>query len=118
MHPSVKDTDVYYCKTCNFSTQHQDKLNIHVQDQHSQQSRIFYSAAIKRSPVHEKKSPAQSYSDDFLNCNLCEFRTKLIKDLKTHKDAHVKHGKKSKHPFTATGTFKDEAHMSQKNAFE
>ena len=100
MHSTLGNSDVYSCKECNFSTQSEDELKKHVQNLYRQQSRVFYSADRKRNAAHEKKFPtgARSTSDDFLFCNSCDFKTKIIGDLKNHKDNHMKQSKKPRQP--------------------
>ena len=37
----------------------------------------------------------ESFSDNFLPCNSCDFKTKIIDELRTHKDEHKQSKQKS-----------------------
>ena len=105
MHCSDEFTaDVYSCKECDYSTQYQARLKKHVQSVH-EKSRYFYSSSRKKEtqPIGGK-SPTQSgdsFSDDPLPCNSCDFKTKSVAELRNHKDDHQKKkNTKSTHPFS------------------
>ena len=85
-----------------WSTQIQNRLSKHVQIKHVQQPRYFCSSARKeQKPVQPKSSSvgAKSFSDDPLPCNVCDFETRSIEELRTHKDSHIQKRTKTKLPF-------------------
>ena len=104
MHTQKEFNSILLCDDCEYSTQCKDTLRKHIQSIHVEPSRYFYSTSKKKDPrpTSEKKSYAEaagSFSSDPLPCNLCDFKTKSIANLRNHKDEHQKQTRRPRHPF-------------------
>ena len=97
MHGTTEEPQVFGCDKCDYSTQYDYRLKKHCQIKHAQQSRYFFSSS--RTGGSQKTSSAklgESFSDNFLPCNSCDFKTKIIDELRSHKEEHKQSKQKSK----------------------
>lgn len=104
MHSTVDNSEVHSCNSCEYSTKYEDRLKKHTISKHTQKARYFVSSSkAKATKLNGNISsiPKQSYSNDDLTCGRCDFRTKIIEELRTHKTIHMKSNVASehKHPF-------------------
>ena len=104
MHSTVDNSEVHSCNSCEYSTQYEDRLKKHTISKHTQKARYFVSSSkAKATKLNGNISsiPKQSYSNDDLTCGMCDFRTKIIEELRTHKTIHMKSyvASEHKHPF-------------------
>lgn len=93
-----RDEEIFACNGCEYTTQYKEKLNEHIQLEHSQQtrSRYFYSTSrnTHNKTNYERYAKKQSFTDTPINCNSCDYKTYSIDDLKNHKMCH----NQEKHP--------------------
>ena len=83
----TKFSEIYGCEKCGFSTQHEDNLKKHINDNHSQQSRYFYRQKRTHSPKIDNYT------------NIRDNNLYSIPDLKKHEPIHKEHNiKLSDHP--------------------
>ena len=83
------DSSCLHILRCGYSTQHQENLKTHIQEQHAQQSRYFYRQ--KRTNVSESRQypeASSSTSNTPLSCSFCDYTTKSITKLREHKTTH------------------------------
>lgn len=78
MHSSHVPTEIFGCE---------DRLKRHIQIKHAQQSsRTFYPSS--RQNQGKGKSESKSFSEVPLKCNSCDYKTKVIEELRNHKQEH------------------------------
>ena len=84
-----EDEQVFVCNRCEHTTQYEERLEEHIKEEHSQQTRSRYFYATSRYTHKNKNSERipenQSFSDKPINCNSCEYKTHLIEELRGHK---------------------------------
>ena len=66
MHSQSEFPEVFGCNQCQYSTQHRSNLDEHIQNSHSQQSRIFYSS-VRKTYKEREHSTNQQNSDKHLH---------------------------------------------------
>ena len=63
MHSQSEFPEVFGCNRCQYSTQHRENLREHVQNTHTQQSRVFYSSF--RKTYRERAYSAKQTNSDY-----------------------------------------------------
>ena len=73
---------IFSCDKCEFTTQYDETLNKHITDEHSLQTRSRY--------FYRNNKPINRKTESKIKCNLCNFETFDLEDLRTHKKEHMK----------------------------
>ena len=101
-HINQMHEEVFMCTRCDFSTQYDGRLKEHVKLVHEQSSRYFYSSDRNYKKQQNTRQPnayQESFSNEPIKCNSCEYETTSIPELRKHKAEHIKQ-QGPKHPFS------------------
>ena len=90
MHDQNLSYEIYGCQTCQFSTQHKEILDNHIQLEHNQKSRYFYRQKVSKLDDKENCHPQVSVPERSYSCNSCDFSTKSPGNLREHKSIHTR----------------------------